>query len=363
LFEDLRRGSYEAGEYLVALYEAGALERSHGDILLVRRHQATIRRGDPTTLQRLQATAQADHNEAYGAAVAHVRHAFDGSQAGTVAPLLRDLTAQPELNARLLFSDLSSPVNEALAIICETGILRRDLGYYKLAAGQRVALGAQTPIGSLFSMTARLLELPGVRLFHRARQGELRSSVVLLNPLGAVIDGEANDESPELSYRIGSALAAALPPCALAEALGPKELRDVIAALLTGFGPPGASGPATAEQLRLAEDMWHVVSPAAERRLRDLCADPEEISFERARSRARQACRRAGLFVSGDFAMAVRLTIAELELRVRTPLDDPMGLAALCSNPAIADLWDLATSPEYAEARWNRQPRSAKPRG
>jgi hypothetical protein len=50
--------------------------------------------------------------------------------------------------------------------------------------------------------------------------------------------------------------------------------------------------------------------------------------------------------------IAVRETCADLGISPRG-LESPGGLAALCaSSPAVADLVRLATSPEFADARW-----------
>ena len=358
LFDDLVRGSYQAGEYLVALYEAGALKGHTAELLLVRRHQAAIRRGDPTTLTRLEEAARADRNEPYAKAIAHVRHAFRDRARAEPPPALEELAAHPELTTKLLFAGPPAGASEALAFVLQSGILRREMTDYGLSGVHRVPLGAANALGRTLAALARLVELPGVRLFHRSHAGPLQGSVALLSPLGAVIDGDASDDSPTLRYVVGSALAGTLPPCALAEGATEAETRDVLAALKAGFGPPGAAADITAEQRRLAEDLWHVVSAATERRLRELCQDPADLDLDRARLRARQACRRAGLFACGDLGTAVRMTVEELGLRVRTPLEDPAGLGELCSQPAISDLVDLATSPEYAEARWHRQPQA-----
>ena len=75
----------------------------------------------------------------------------------------------------------------------------------------------------------------------------------------------------------------------------------------------------------------------------------------------RKIMRRAGFFAAGDISIAVRMTVHELALPLDVPLTDPDGLAAACrAHPAIADLVRLATSSEYADARW--QPSSSHDR-
>jgi hypothetical protein len=76
------------------------------------------------------------------------------------------------------------------------------------------------------------------------------------------------------------------------------------------------------------------------------------LRYETALSSAKTATRRAGLFVAGDITVAVRETCADENIPTKA-LEEPNGLSALCaSSPALADLVRLATSPEYAETRW-----------
>ena len=100
--------------------------------------------------------------------------------------------------------------------------------------------------------------------------------------------------------------------------------------------------------------LWESVPARAQRRLRELCDDPSRIEYSLAKEAARQAVRRAGLFVAGDLTVAVRETCADVGIST-WGLDAPGGLAAMCSSsPAVADLVRLATSQEYASARWQQ---------
>jgi hypothetical protein len=75
---------------------------------------------------------------------------------------------------------------------------------------------------------------------------------------------------------------------------------------------------------------------------------------------ARQSARRVGMFVAGDFATAVGDAVKD-QLVSAQALVDQDGLDGLCARvPDVADLFRLAVSPEYADARWNQPPASMK---
>jgi hypothetical protein len=232
-------------------------------------------------------------------------------------------------------------------------MLRRDLGDYELTGADRVPPVATTPVARVFAAISRVFNL-GPRLFHRARSsGPLRSQVALVSPLAAILSGHADHDSPELTYEVGSALAAATPPLALVEGLEEHHVRNIIAALAAGFGPveEGSVSEASPEQMRIAEDLWHVVSAANDRRLRRLCETPASIHYEAAAHNARTTRRRAGLLACGDLATAIRQTVNEIGLSMPSRLRG-VALRELYDQPELADLYDLALLPQYAEARW-----------
>jgi hypothetical protein len=81
------------------------------------------------------------------------------------------------------------------------------------------------------------------------------------------------------------------------------------------------------------------------------------MTYEAAVRATRTAMRRAGLYAAGDVAVAIHVTVKELGVRLKVPLDEPNGLSAACAAHAeIADLVRLATRMEYAEARWQPGP-------
>jgi tetratricopeptide (TPR) repeat protein len=348
LFDDLLSGDVDAGNHLVALF---GKSRTH-DVLSVRRYQATLQRGNVHALCQLRDAAVADRAGAFARAIEHVISVFDTDAPAEPAVPLNALPAQPDNTKKLLFSWLDGTVNDALSIVSDSGMFRRELADYDLTGADRVPPVATTAVGRVYAALTRLLDL-GVRLFHRNRTSTaLRSDVALVSPLSAVLAGKALDEGPELNYVVASALAAATPFVALVEGLEELQVRDIVSALRAGFGPVEEHSVTTSSpaQMRIAEDLWHMVPAASDRRLRTICRDTYSISYEIAVANAESTRRRAGLFGCGDLVVAIRQTQRELDLPARGLTPD--ALRELCQHPAIADLYDLSILPEYAESRW-----------
>ena len=352
IFEELIHGSYEAGETLIAMY-GNASDRTH-DVLTVRRYQAMLRRGNRDILARLRAAATADQAHAYAQAVGHVLVALDSDAEPIAPPALKDIFAPPRTVHKLLLSWLDGTVNEALGILSDCGITRRALTEYHISGSDRVEPTSTTVVGRVYAALAPLTE-PQILLFHRDRAaGPIESQVALVTPPAVVVTGNSDEEDSGLVYQICSALLAAAPQLALVEALPEQELCDIIAALLAGFGPVEETSvkKATTEQIRLAENLWHLVGAADERRLRSICSSRGEITYEAASVNAKATRRRAGLFGCGDVTTAIMQTVHELDLPLPRRGSSTGTLRDLCRHPAIADLYDLAIHPEYADARW-----------
>jgi len=172
----------------------------------------------------------------------------------------------------------------------------------------------------------------------------------LLNPLAAVITGSADRITPTLRYMVGACLVAA--SAELAYLFGDHPVENLIGALRTGFGR--GDGHATSEQSQLAEDLRQVVDPTADHRLREICENHSGMNVDTARALARRTCHRAGMFASGDIVTAIVQVIDDLDLPVQRPLRGLDQLRELCLYPEIADLYEIAILPEYANARWSR---------
>ncbi|WP_437983144.1 hypothetical protein [Sorangium sp. So ce117] len=365
LFRELAAGSYDAGERLIKSF-APRDDRSR-EALAVRRMQAHLRLGDRGTLERLQAAAIADKNMTYARAIEHVLRAFDGDEPSdrtgegvvTPPPLATQRDA-PELVSALLFRDLESPVNEALAIVWETGLYRRDAGQSGLVPSERIQPTSPTLLGEIYGVMAAHLGLLRTALFHQRAPLPAPSppegQIIRVNPPAVLLRGEVREDTPELRYLLGAQLAGAMPEHVLVNTSSEDELRTLLSAIVAAFGPLEAtahSARGNPAVVRLEQNLWQLIPPRAERRLREICDSADKITYEGAVKTTRTAMRRAGLFAAGNVATAVRATLKERGLELAVPLSDPEGLAAACvAVPEIADLVRLATRMEYAEARW-----------
>src|SRR4029079_3616894 len=131
------------------------------------------------------------------------------------------------------------------------------------------------------------------------------------------------------------------------------EARLLWEVMLGSFGPP-AHTKMERTHANLAEMLWQALAPRAQRRRKELLGTDDATPFELVLERAKQSGRRVGMFLTGDFAHAVRTVIAEFAQANPGELDTPGGLERLCAQlPSVADLLRLAVRPEYADARWH----------
>jgi hypothetical protein len=152
-------------------------------------------------------------------------------------------------------------------------------------------------------------------------------------------------------------MAAALPPNVLVLGLPEPDARVAYEAVLGAFGPPEYSRSMDHLSGPVAEMLWQTLNARTQRKLKELMEAGARTDFDLLLERARQSGRRVGFFLTGDFGFAARALLGEyVRIDVET-LEEPGGLAALCTQfPSLADLYRLAVRPEYADARWNPVP-------
>lgn len=354
LIEALSKGSIEAGRELMRLF-AERPERAQ-DLVNVCRRVAHYMPGDRSVLEALYEATLADRNIVYARALEHVLRAFDPQAAPLEPPPLSEQIEQPDRVHAILFRDTASVATEALGLVWSGAqhMFRRDPSSYGVTGLERIAPSAPTPLGRAFGGAARLLGMTRTPLFQRRSGESVTVNVALLSPPALLLTGEVKSETPVLAYHLGAMLAATLPEHVLIYGAPELQVKNVLRALLAAFGPPQVGKGHLASIATLAEMLWESIPPRSQRRLRELCDDFSRIDYDVAVASARQAVRRAGFFVAGDLTVAIRETCADVGISTWN-LDAPGGLAALCSSsPAVADLVRLATSPEYANARWQQ---------
>jgi hypothetical protein len=102
----------------------------------------------------------------------------------------------------------------------------------------------------------------------------------------------------------------------------------------------------------MAEAFWQVIPQRAQRRLQELLRTAPLGEYDALTEAAHQSGRRVGLFLSGDFGVTARALLSERMLSVESR--GAGILKQLCTDvPGMSDLFRLAVSPEYAEARWH----------
>lgn len=360
LFAQLAAGNFDAGDRLVALYSIGTTERAR-EILAVRKQQASIRPGDRRVLENLQHAAIADRNEAYSRAIEHILNGFDPSAVPITPPPLSTLMTSPELVLALLFRPLETPLDEALTITWDTGRYRREPSHYGLSGAIRVQPGATTTLGEAYGSVIRVFGATRTPLFHRRlapTQGgigaPLSMQVALLTPPAMLLVGDVLKDTSELHYLLGTGIAGTMPEYVLGRGLPEELFRTLVAALEAAFGPVNPNVKTDPAVARLGQDLWQVVNPRTDRRLREIFANGATATYDAPFQAARRAARRAGLFACGDLPTAVRLIVAEQNIALDVPLSAPDGLSRACEkHPEIAEVVRLATRSEYAEVRWN----------
>ncbi|HMJ10774.1 MAG TPA: hypothetical protein VK524_05170, partial [Polyangiaceae bacterium] len=352
LLTALARGSVEAGKELIARLENRS-NRTH-DWMTACRRVSLLLPGDLWTLEKLHLAAAADRNPVYARAIEHVLSVCRAESLEVPPPALEEQEEQPEWVRAMLFRDAIELANEALALVWEGAehVFRRDHGTYGVTGLERLTYGGQHGIARVYSSAARSLGLARTPLFQRRSAGTATVSVALLTPPALILSGDLQNDSPELRFHLGSMLGATLAPYLLLFGSPETQVRAILKALSLAFGSAHEERGSLASVANLAEVLWESIPARSQRRLRELCSDPTFLNYETALTSAKTATRRAGLFVVGDLAVALRETCADENIPVHL-LAPPHGLSALCSSSAaVADLVRLATSPEYAETRW-----------
>jgi cellulose synthase operon protein C len=352
LWEQLRSGVTEAGDSLAERLAASP-DRTR-DLVRVRYEQVAIEPGDIRRLALLQSAALADGDRLYARALEHVARAFDVQRGPLFPP---PLTALPEQAGvfGLLTRSLVGACGEALGLLWDEAkqLFVRDSLSYDLRAAERVVPGPTSTIARIYQAAIRVLDGPRIPLYFRPATDPPSVKLAVLSQPAILLTADAHDDSAALLFALGRAISGALPQNVLCLGLPESEARAAIAALRTAFGSTVLDRSVTPEAARLAEAFWQIVPARVQRRLQQLLANGQLPEYEELVVRAAHVGRRVGMFLAGDFGFAARELLAEKPSRL-AELGSPLDLRRLCERePLMADLFRLAVSPEYAQARWH----------
>jgi tetratricopeptide (TPR) repeat protein len=359
LYASLLLGDVAAAGELERVLERAGPNRAH-DLFVVRRALVALRPGHHDALESLQALAHEQGYESFARALDQVLR-LDEGQGALQPPPLGVLRREPELTSSVLLRGLHVPELEVLGLVWEAGMYRRELVSYGLSGSERQQLAPGTAIGDIYADVALHLGTPRAIFQRRERVDGFRVEVALTAPPSIVLVGDAGDDTLALAHWLGAAHLAADPSLTLALSLPTSELGTLFDAVLAAFGPvrqvddeQPPSSVVRRDLARLGAELWQRITPRAERRFREL-SEPGVFDVEVARSAARRAIARAGLFVSGDLGTSLRLAARELGLILS--LEQPGALAELCvRSHELCDLVRFATRLEYAELRWEEPP-------
>ncbi|WP_394850394.1 hypothetical protein LZC95_23415 [Pendulispora brunnea] len=227
--------------------------------------------------------------------------------------------------------------------------------------GIRIGKGTSEPLVHLFQLlqtATRLLALPKLALYAHPRTGtaSVTSSVHIASPPAIVLSGDLRADTPELRYALGQGIACALPQNVLIASLPEPEGSLMWRAMLGAFGPPEYGRQLDPKSGRLAESFWHTVPPRTQRRMQELLGAAPRTSYDDVVAMVRQSARRVGLFLAGDFALVAQSFLRERGMDLESARAWG-GVERLCAQfPELANLAELAASPEYMAARLKEEP-------
>jgi tetratricopeptide (TPR) repeat protein len=357
LFEQLKAGSAAAGRQLCETL-SGSSERADAALsvgLLLNRCEP----GDAAALSVLERAAALAGDAVHMAALAHVRRISEGVDLEDLedeVPALEDQIERVELLRGLLFSEPDGLWPKALEVIWES--TRRVLEWESVRDIQLARHIRQTPrssLGDTYVALSGLLGLSGTPLLQMSASGEHRVRVIMLAEPSVLVHGDPSEDSPQLRYDLGAALAGTLPPYTIINAATYEQIGDLFRAVHAAFGPPETSQTNFTSTARLAALLWESVPQRTQRLMIEWCKDGK-LTRDWAVASARRAARRAGLFAAGNLGVALGRVVADEGIDP-TLLEGGAGLARLCARSlAAADLVRLACDPVYAHLRWRPAP-------
>lgn len=343
-------GDDEAGQELVA--RLVRTERGREEALRIQRDRFARNPARLDLLQSIEGLLSMLERHEHALAVRTVREALSGIEPqGMAPPLNRTPDPPPDAIARWVTPSDATDYAEIGTILWDSlgTLFRRDITSYGVTGVDRVMSAAPTEIARMYTAIARLLQMPRTAVFVRAQvPGGIQ--IARTQPPSVILASALSHDTPVSRYLLGSAMEGTRPAWVLTS-LDETERSVLVRALLATFGPRGTLQGEPPDVTRRARDLVAAIPPRAQKRIEELLAAMDErgapftepgwiAASERARARA-------GLFASGDFAVAAQLVVVK-HVGGGNP-DVPGSVGKLA---ALDDLACFAISDPYLRLRW-----------
>ncbi len=211
---------------------------------------------------------------------------------------------------------------------------RRTLESYDLGPRQRASLSMDTPAARTFARAARLLGRVDTPLYLKPKATPALT-VVPTHPPAVVARADLKD-LPALTYRMAQCVVWAQPDNAILCVLPESEGRELVAAMLGAFGPPGSAETLDRAGKELASSLWHTVPVRVQAEMREFLEQHlAELDYDALRNQSTLAAHRAGLFVIGNVRLVLE-ALATLEPSLRNlDIHTELGFQNACHDSEV----------------------------
>lgn len=343
-------GDDGAGQELVARFVR--TEGGREEALKIERERYAAHPERMDVLQSIEGLLSMLERHEHALAVRTVRETLLGIEPqGVAPPLNRTPDPPPDAVARWVLPTEATDYAEVGAILWDSlgTLFRREITGYGVTGVDRVMSAAPTDIARLYTATARLLQMPRTAVFVRA-QVPGGTQIARTNPPSVILASALSHDAPVSRFLLGSAMEATRPAWVLTTLDG-TERAVLVRALLATFSPRGKLQGEPPEVTRRARDLVAAIPPRSQKKLEELLSAMEERGepFDEAQwvAYAERARARAGLFASGDFAVASQLVVVKQKGGGDADVSGSIGRL-----PALDDLARFAISDPYLRLRW-----------
>jgi tetratricopeptide (TPR) repeat protein len=306
---------------------------------------------DITTLRSLYAEAEALGAQPESLVAAQVLSLFDPDIEPPQQPAFRAELMLPEEVFRFVHGEADTELRQLTRLLweCVRSVpqLRRTTEELGLEPGQKAPADERSGFAGTFNRIARLLDRIETPLY--LRKSTTQALEVLPTHPPCLVARADMPITPVQRFRLAVALVIAEPEHAVAGVLNEPEGRELVAALLGAFGPPGSVGDLSRAGKDLASQLWHAVPVRVQAQLRELVKSRlHALHYDRLRRDVQLCAARAGLLVSRDLRTAIESYVTlepeldGIDIRIERGFEE-----AYAKSDALRELVRCAFSESY----------------